>query len=490
MKEEDVPIAASFVIFGATGDLAARKIVPALYNLARGGHLHPGTRVLCVGRKEFTSEGYRSAMELSTRQFSHTGFDQETWDALAQRIDYLVGDLDDESTYAMLSTMLADSSMPETRLFYLAVGPDQFPRVAYGIARAGIGTAACHDTACATRLIVEKPYGRDLSSARALSEKLQHSFDERDIFRIDHYLGKETVQNLLYFRFANSVFEPLWNRNYIERVEIEVLETVSVGSRGGYYDGAGAARDMLQNHLIQLLCLTAMEPPSSMDPEALRDEKVKVLSALPHYSAEEFCARSLRGRYVAGRQGGRPEGQAIGAYLSEPKVAPGSMTETFVALRLELDNWRFAGVPFILRTGKALERQQSEIRVYFKPTPGRLFAMPDGSGLGRNVLTLRIQPDEGLFLSFNAKVPGVARVAGHELRFSYREAEGYMPEAYERLIDDAIAGDSTLFIRADETEAAWAFVDRLEEAWASPGAPPLVEYPAGSPPPELPPGAR
>jgi len=485
MARDEAQVAAAFVIFGATGDLAARKILPALYNLARGGRLHPATRILAVGRRELSSADYRAAMAESTRRFSHSGFDEKAWEGLAGRVEYLVGDLGDEGLYVRLAALLCGGAMPAVRLFYLAVGPDQFPRIASGLAKAGIGTASCHDEACATRLIVEKPYGSDLASARALTEELHRSFDERDIFRIDHYLGKETVQNLLYFRFANSVFEPLWNRNYIERVEIEVLETVAVGARGGYYDGAGAARDMLQNHLIQLLCLTAMEPPISMDPEAIRDEKVKVLSALPRYATEELRAGSLRGRYVAGREGGRPEGAPIPDYLAEPKVAPGSTTETFVALRLELDNWRFAGVPFLLRTGKALDRQQSEIRIHFRPTPGSLFSLPGGGPLS-NTLSIRIQPDEGLFFSFNAKVPGQARIQPHELRFSYSESEAYIPEAYERLIDDAIAGDSTLFIRADETEAAWGLVDRLEEAWRGGGARPLLEYAAGSPPPELP----
>jgi glucose-6-phosphate 1-dehydrogenase len=479
------PEAAVIVIFGATGDLTARKILPALYNLARAGRFHAESKVIAVGRKAFSSTEYRASMEEAIRSFSHTGFEEGGWRGLATRIEYLQGDLGDADLYSRLGARLGEAGTPSIRLFYLAVGPDQFGVVASGLARAGLGSAGKDRNGSAVgRLVVEKPYGRDLASARALTAELHTAFAERDIFRIDHYLGKETVQNLLYLRFANSVFEPLWNRNYIEEVEIEVLETSGIGTRGGYYDGAGAARDMLQNHLVQLLCLTAMEPPSSLDPEALRDEKVKVLRALPRYSTGELLARSVRGRYTRRRQS--VKGATIPDYVAEARVSPGSRTETYVALRLELDNWRFAGVPFVLRTGKALDRQASEIRISFRSPPQRLFAMPSGNHLERNVLTLRIQPDEGLWMSFNAKVPGFSRVNKSELRFSYRETDRYFPEAYERLIDDAIAGDSTLFIRADETEAAWGLVDGLETAWNSPGAPPIVEYAAGSPAPLLP----
>ncbi|MEI6873715.1 MAG: glucose-6-phosphate dehydrogenase [Spirochaetota bacterium] len=471
------PEPAAIVIFGATGDLAARKIVPALYNLCRAGRFHPASRIIAVGRRALTTPAFRESLAEATRSFSHTGFDEGIWNELALRLDYLEGDLGAASLYESLARLLAAPGMPAIRLFYLAVGPDQFSPVAAGLARAGLGSAGRlrGPVDRIGRLVVEKPYGSDLESARTLTRELHDAFAERDIFRIDHYLGKETVQNLLYFRFANSVFEPLWNRNYIESVEIEVLETSGIGNRGGYYDGAGAARDMLQNHLVQLLCLTAMEPPSSLDPEALRDEKVKVLRALPRYGAEDFLARSLRGRYTASG--------AIPDYLSEAKVSPGSSTETYVALKLELDNWRFAGVPFFLRTGKALDRQVSEIRVHFRSPPQKLFSMPAGSHLAQNMLTLRIQPDEGMWFSFNAKVPGFSRVTRSELRFSYRETDRYFPEAYERLIDDVIAGDSTLFIRSDEAEAAWGLVDGLESAWRSPGAPPIRDYAAGSPPP-------
>ncbi len=484
-SERPAPGPALIVVFGGTGDLARRKIVPALYNLLREGRLHPDSRILCTGRRALDPEEFRSGLREAAGRFSRTGLDPAAWDRLAARIEYREGDLESPALYESLARTLSDPGSPADALFYLAVSPEQFGPAARGLARAGLGTAGRHpdDPAPYRRLIVEKPFGHDRAGARALNLELQDCFAERDIFRIDHYLGKETVQNLLYLRFANSVFEPLWNRRYVERVEIDVLEEEGIGTRGGYYDGAGAARDMLQNHLVQLLCLTAMEPPAGLDPESIRDEKVKVLKSIPAYSPEELRRRSLRGQYGPGSDtAGRP----LRGYREEDKVRPGSRTETFAALRLEVDNWRFAGVPFVLRTGKALDRRVSEIRVLFRRPPGALFQGSCGDRLGANGLTLRIQPDEGLWLTFNAKVPGRAAVESGALRFSYREKADSLPEAYERLLADALAGDSTLFIRADETEAAWSLVDRLEEAWADPAAPPPVLYPAGSPPPAAP----
>ncbi len=464
------PESASIVVFGATGDLARRKIFPALYNLERTGILPADTRVIGFARRELTRERFAAQLREACALYSHSKpLDVEAWERLAGRISYLRGSFDDEGAYRDLALRLAEPGSPANALFYLAVAPEEFAPVARGLAAAGLGCDAVRRAAgsCgpARRLVVEKPFGRDRESARALNAVLQSCFAEDDIFRIDHYLGKETVQNLLYFRFANSIFEPLWNRNHIESVEIDVLETGGIGTRGGYYDRAGAARDMLQNHLIQLLCLVAMEPPAGLDPESVRNEKVKVLKSIRDYSAPELLERSRRGQYSG--------------YAAEDRVAPGSAAETFVSLRLEVDNWRFAGVPFKLRTGKALDRQVSEIRVTFQRPPATLFAGYCGELLSPNVLTLRIQPDEGMWLGFNAKEPGAARVAPKELRFAYRERnDDYFPEAYERLIADALAGDSTLFIRSDETEEAWRIVDALESAWAAGPAP--LPYPAGS----------
>lgn len=471
------PTPAVVVIFGATGDLAARKIFPALYNLSLVGRFHPASKIIAIGRKEYDTDAYVASVAPVMGEHSRRGVDAEAWMHFAGRMEYLRGDLSDEGLYRSLASLLRTEDMPRTRLYYLAVGPDQFAEAAEGLAAAGLGTTREGEKGATSRLVVEKPFGSDLESARVLSARLQRAFRERDIFRIDHYLGKETVQNLLYLRFANSVFEPLWNRDHIESIEIDALETVGIGTRGGYYDRAGAARDMLQNHLLQLLCLTAMEPPASLDPEAIRDEKVKVLRSVPRYPAAEWKDRSLRARYAAGNSA--TEGP-IPHYLGEAKVAADSTTETFVALRLEVDNWRFAGVPFVLRTGKALDRRSSEIRVRFRAPPRALFS-DYGGELGQNLLTIKIQPDEGVWFSFNMKVPGRPRVEQRDLRFSWREGDG-LPEAYERLLDDAIRGDSTLFIRADESEAAWELVDELRRSWSTAAGSPLLEYPAGSAP--------
>jgi len=475
------PRAAAIVVFGGTGDLSRRKIVPALYKLQLSGILPEGVRIIGFARRDQGDAEFRSSLRDACEK--HSGgarIDGDEWGRFERRITYIRGDLGDPAAYGELAQALAAPGMPDDALFYLAVSPDSFETVARALAAAGLGSAGRGSESRARpsgsrRLVVEKPFGRDRMSARGLNAALQECFDESDILRIDHYLGKETVQNLLYFRFANSIFEPLWNSGHIQSVEIEVLESEGIGTRGGYYDGAGAARDMLQNHLIQLLCLTAMEPPATLDPEAIRDEKVKVLRSIRDYPREELLRRSRRGQYSAGLLS---SGDGCPAYRDEPKVSPDSTTETYVSLRLEVDNWRFAGVPFVLRTGKALDRQLSEIRVNFRRPPAALFSGWCGDALSPNALAIRVQPDEGMALRFNVKIPGAARVGPSELRFAYREGnEDYFPEAYERLLADALAGDSTLFIRSDEAEEAWRIVDALEAAWA--GGPPPESYPAG-----------
>jgi glucose-6-phosphate 1-dehydrogenase len=484
------PEEAVIVIFGATGDLARRKIFPALYNLDRTGGLPSESRILGFARRDLSDEAFLCLVREACELFSHSKpLDETTWTRFARRVAYHRGSFDNEAAYRELARRLSASDLPHNALFYLATAPEEISIVSKNLASAGLGSVDParevvddEEGRSFRRIVVEKPFGSDRASARALNAALQESFAEEDIFRIDHYLGKETVQNLLYFRFANSIFEPLWSRSHIESVEIDVLETGGIGTRGGYYDRAGAARDMIQNHLVQLLCLVAMEPPASLGPEAVRGEKVKVLKSIRDYTDEELLARSVRGQYAAGRA---QDGVPMSAYTDEERVAPGSMTETFVSLRLEVDNWRFAGVPFTLRTGKALDRQVSEIRVTFKRPPATLFAGYCGDLLEPNSLTLRIQPDEGMWLGFNAKEPGIARVVPKELRFSYRDRnDAYFPEAYERLLSDALAGDSTLFIRADEAEEAWRIVDALESAWAASGGQPVL-YPAGSSGPAL-----
>ena len=494
------PQSAVFVVFGATGDLAHRKIFPALFDLFVGGILPKELVMVGFARKPLDDTAYRANLKQGCSKYARQGnFSDAQWAEFASRIFYLPSDLDDIAGYrrladiiegrdASFSSRAGGASCTPNALFYLAVGPEYFGTIAERLGQAGLGTAQGESGGAWRRLVVEKPYGRDGESAKALTSILHNSFAEKDIYRIDHYLGKETVQNLLYLRFANSVFEPVWNRNHIESIDISVFETEGIGGRGGYYDTAGAARDMLQNHLIQLMCLTTMEPPAGLDPENIRDEKVKVLRSISRYKPEDMFARSRRGQYVGGvDEAGR---EACG-YREEAKVRPDSTTETFVALRVELDNWRFSGVPIRLMTGKAFSSKFSHIVIHFRRPPVALFAAQCGETLIHNTLTIRIQPDEGVWLRFNAKVPGLPAIKASELRFSYREVADYMPEAYERLIADALAGDSTLFIRADESERAWGIVDTLEAAWnsadatASPENGGLLLYPAGSPVPDF-----
>lgn len=474
------PLPAAVVIFGATGDLAQRKILPALFKLARSGRFHERSIILAVGRRALDSESYVRGVASAIRAEWPIGEEDEAWISFASRIRYVRGDIADSLLFDSLRRILCEQECPSIRIFYVAVGPDLFARIADGLADAGLGSISA-DSGVSSRLVVEKPFGGDLGSARELSFRFQKAFHEWDIYRVDHYLGKETVQNLLYLRFANSVFEPLWNRDHIERVEIDALETAGIGSRGGYYDRAGAARDMLQNHLLQLLCLTAMEVPAAFDPQTIRDEKVKVLRSIPRYMPRQWRERVVRGRYAAGKTAG---GFPARAYLEEERVDPSSTTETYVAVKVEIDNWRFAGVPFVLRTGKALDRHLSEVRIFFRSPPHSLLSAFGGS-LERNILRIRIQPDEGVWLTFNMKIPGMSRVESHDLSFSWK-GSGQAQNAYERLLDDVMRGDSTLFIRSDELEASWELIDSLRASWSTGDGAPLREYPVGSEPLPLP----
>jgi len=488
------PEPALCIVFGASGDLANRKIFPAFYDLFLENQLPSGMLMIGAARRDYTTEDFRAVLResCSARSRHPTKDHAETWDSFSKLIFYIKNDIDDISTYESIKKLVLDhdahalegmelpAEIPSNVLYYLAVTPEYFPIIAENIGRIGCGTDA--SSRGWRRLVVEKPYGKNGESAAQLTTSLQRWFNEEDIYRIDHYLGKEAVQNLLHFRFANTIFEPVWNRNYIDRIEITVAEQEGIGTRGGYYDGFGASRDMLQNHLTQLLCLTVMEPPATLAPEHIRDEKVKVLRALPEFSKEELLARSRRGQYTTGQNA---SGKVVSGYLSEAKVKHGSTTETFASLTLSVENWRFSGVPITLRTGKALAEKYSEIVLHFKRPPSALFAALCGDSLASNSLTVRIQPDEGIWLSFNAKVPGEPAIRSNNLRFSYREVSDYFPEAYERLILDALSGDSTLFIRSDESELAWRIVDALEEAWdsvsssASPSEGGLFLYPAG-----------
>jgi glucose-6-phosphate 1-dehydrogenase len=467
------------VIFGATGDLTHRKIVPAFYHLAKNKLLPDDFAIIGFARRPKSDDEFRDDLWKALQEFSHTKpVDEEVWKKLAAHIYYFQGELDDAEAYQRLAKKLR--SLPESPkigenfLFYLATAPNFFGVAAQNLAAAGLAsqTGPGH-----RRLIVEKPFGEDLKSAEELNRTLQGAFAETDIFRIDHYLGKETVQNLMYFRFANSIYEPLWNRLYIDHVQITVAEKVGVESRGGYYDHAGASRDMLQNHLFQLLTITAMEPPASLDGQSIRDEKVKVLRSIPTPPLEFLQKNVVRAQYGGGYIGDK----AIPAYRQEEKVAHDSLTETFVAARFEIDNWRWHGVPFYLRTGKALATQFTEINIIFKRPPSVLFAASGNDRLRRNSLRIRIQPNEGIGINFNAKVPGKAETEMVDMDFLYRSGfDHYLPEAYERLLVDALVGESTLFTRSDEVEQAWRLVDSLHDLWNKQQVRDLPLYACGS----------
>ena len=467
------------VIFGATGDLTHRKIIPAFYHLAKNNLLPDDFAIIGFARRPKTDDEFRKDLGEALLKFSHTKpVDDAIWQKLAARIYYFQGELDDVEAYKRLAEKLKvlpeSPKIGENYLFYLATSPEYFGQAAQNLAAAGL---ASRPDGTRHRLIVEKPFGTDLKSAQELNRTLQGAFAEKDIFRIDHYLGKETVQNLIYFRFANAIYEPLWNRRYIDHVQITVAEQVGVESRGGYYDHAGASRDMIQNHVFQLFTLIAMEPPASLDAESIRDEKVKVLRSIPTPPLDFLQKNVVRAQYG----GGFIKGKAIPSYRQEEKVAPTSLTETFVAARLEIDNWRWSGVPFYIRTGKALAAQFTEINIVFKRPPSVLFAASLDERLQRNVLRIRIQPNEGISLNFNAKVPGKAEAEPVDMDFLYKSGfDHYLPEAYERLIVDALIGESTLFTRSDEVEQAWRLVDSIRDMWTKQTIRDLPLYSCGS----------
>jgi glucose-6-phosphate 1-dehydrogenase len=475
---ERLPVApTTLVIFGATGDLARRKLLPALYNLAHEGALPERFHLVGVSRKDKEHDDYRNECEQAIRRFSRRTPDEDVLCSLLDSVKYVPGTFDDPAVYAELGVVMdgfeQEAGEPLNRAFYLSTAPTFFPVI---VEQLGASKLARHEHG-EVRVIIEKPFGTTLEEARELNRSVLSIFDETQVYRIDHYLGKETVQNMMAFRFANGMFEPLWNRNYIDSVQITAAEDLGIGSRADYYDSAGALRDLIQNHMLQLLCHVAMEPPVSFTSEEVRNEKVKVLQAIPQPTAADIAQMSLRAQYSAGHAGG----EEVAGYLEEEGVPESSITETYAALRLEVDNWRWAGVPFYLRTGKRLARKVTEIAVTLKPVPHLAFSQDGSLGVQPNQLVLTLQPNEGVSLSLGAKIPGTRMIIRPvQMEFQYGTAFlSQSPEAYERLITDAMRGDATLFTRNDEVEAQWRICDPIVGAWGtSPG--PVASYKAGS----------
>jgi glucose-6-phosphate 1-dehydrogenase len=471
------------VIFGASGDLTKRKLMPGLYNLAVSGSLSGGVAVVGVARREKSTEDFRNEMRGAISKFSRRQpIDEAVWSDFARRVSYVSGTFEDTTTYERLAQHLEELDKERgtagSRLFYLAVPSAEFGTIAGMLREAKLVRPPVRSGGGPwTRMVIEKPFGHDLVSARALNDTIASVFDESQVFRIDHYLGKETVQNLLVFRFANSLFEPLWNREHVDHVQISVAEDIGVEGRGKFYEATGVARDIVENHLMQLLCLTAMEPPISLSADSVRDEKVKVLRSLRPMAPTQVPDNVIRGQYARGFV----RGDEVPGYRGEPDVAPTSRVETYLAMRVFVDNWRWGGVPFYVRAGKRLARRVTEIAVTFKKVPHGLFRAPDG-GITPNVLAMRIQPDEGIALRFISKEPGQQTILrGVAMDFRYGAVFGSnTPEAYERLLLDAMRGEATLFTRRDEVEEQWAYMDHVFAAWAREGNTPPPLYAAGS----------
>jgi len=475
----------TLVIFGASGDLTSRKLIPALFSLSRNGYLPEKTPILGVARRGKTDDDFRNELKETLLEFVPAQDVESGWEAFSQRLRYIQADLSHTSDFVALKGKIEaieeQLGLPGERIVYLALTPELFLPSVKGLAEAGMAPT----DSSKLRVVVEKPFGHDLESAKELARNLSSYLHEDQIYRIDHYLGKETVQNILLFRFGNSIFEPLFNRNHVDHVQITVAESQGIeGGRGGYYDESGALRDVLQNHVLQLLCLVAMEPPALFDAERLRDEKLKVLNTLHAGSEKGVDSWAVAGQYAAASA----NGEKVKAYVDEERIAPDSHTETFVALECRIDNWRWAGVPFYLRTGKRMPVRVSEIAIQFKYPPMNLFHTVECEGnicemveSRPNSLIFRIQPRESIALHFSAKHPGMQyQLQPVDMDFDFQKAfQLNLPEAYERLLLDVIRGDSTLFTRSDELEAAWEFVDPILKRWSQPDHQPIL-YPAGS----------
>lgn len=470
------------VIFGASGDLTARKLIPALFNLSLDNLLPSTFAFIGFGRKPVADADFRKEARTAIEEFSRRPLDNSVWGGVEPHIFYHAGNYTDRKAFEDLAERIAAIEKERGRdmqlVFYISTPPSVFAPIIENLGATGLARHQVNGKNAA-KVIIEKPFGHDLSSAKALNRVIAANFDESQVYRIDHYLGKETVQNLLVARFANAIFEPIWNRQYVDCVQITVAEEVGVGSRAGYYDGSGALRDMIQNHTMQLLSLIAMEPPVSLDPESIRDEKVKVLKAVqPLHLGRVDESDVVRARYVEGLVGGKK----VPGYMQEADVPPDSFTETYAALRLCINNWRWNGVPFYLRSGKRMARRVSEIAIQFKQPPGILFSGSKQFDTAPNTLVIQVQPDEGMTLVSNSKVPGLeTRTQPVRMHFRYATTFGSnTPEAYERLILDAMVGDSTLFIRGDETEASWELITPVLQHWQEEQSNGLCGYAAGS----------
>jgi glucose-6-phosphate 1-dehydrogenase len=472
------PQPCTIVIFGGSGDLSRRKLLPALYNLFLDGVLPDNYAVVGTGRTPLSDDDFRKVAREGVTKYSRQPLKDSVWPEFERRLFFVPGALNQPQSYLDIRARLIDIetkfNLPASRIFYLAIPPTAIITAIEGLWKAGL---AASDPKNFSRVIVEKPIGRDLESAREINEAVARVFDESQVFRIDHYLGKETVQNLLVIRFANGIFEPIWNYKNIDHVQITVSEAEGVGTRASYYEEAGALRDMVQNHLLQLLCLIAMEPPYSLEPNVVRDVRRDVLRCLRPIAGKDVLKYTVRAQYSSGVV----QGTEVPGYRREPDVKPDSTVETYVALKLFVENWRWSGVPFYLRTGKALAKRASEVVVYFKEVPQILFNADPEHPLAPNVLSLKIQPDEGISLRVISKVPGTkAKTHPVEMHFRYGEAFGPSPEAYERLLLDVMAGDASLFMRRDAVEASWGWITPILEGWGQYGTKWLPEYPAGS----------
>jgi glucose-6-phosphate 1-dehydrogenase len=466
------------VLFGASGDLAKRKVIPALYDLAIHEALGPRYALVGFARTPMTDESFRSTAGEAAKSISEVGpIDPKEWDGFASNLFYSPGDYNNPNAYAQLARRLVElessKNLGGNRLFYLSTPPEVYPDIVEQLGRAGLARP-CSPNSC-TRIIIEKPFGRDLASARELNRIVLSVFEEQQVYRIDHYLGKDTVQNLLVLRFGNGIFEPLWNRNYVDHVQITAAETLGVERRGGFYETAGALRDMIQSHVLQLTSLVAVEPPASFDANAVRNEKLKVLQSIRPFDLEMVAQSVVRGQYAPGKLGDKP----VPGYRQEPNVNPASRTETFVAAKLLIDNWRWAGVPFYLRTGKRLAKRTTEIMIEFRRAPHMVFRERD---VEPNRLVLNIQPDEGISVAFGAKRPGTEMSIGNvTMNFSYREGfGGASRSAYATLLNDCVRGDATLFDRGDSVEAAWSLVDPILDVWSAARTGTVPQYASGS----------